>query len=203
MASDPVRPFCSAADRNKTPILQVLEHIFTEAGCILEIGSGTGQHAAYFAARLPHVTWQATDLPAALAGIEAWRREAALANLPPPLVLDVHQYLWPVSRVKGAFSANTAHILSWKGVERMFAGLSQVVEPAGFFCLYGPFNEGGKYTSEGNAQLDVWLRAQDSASGLRDFDDVCALAVRTGFALAANHALPANNRLLVWRRVEA
>ena len=202
MASDPTRPFCLAADRNKIPILKVLERIFTEPGCILEIGSGTGQHAAYFAAHLPHVIWQATELASALPGIEAWRREAMPANLPPPLALDVHRYPWPVARVDGAFSANTAHILSWEGVECMFFGLSRVVAPGGLFCLYGPFNEGAAYTSEGNAQLDAWLRAQDPASGLRDIGDISALAIRTGFGLVADHGLPANNRLLVWRRVE-
>lgn len=114
----------------------------------------------------------------------------------------MHRDPWPVARVAGAFSANTAHILSWPGVECMFAGLARVVEPAGSFCLYGPFNEGGEYTSAGNAQLDGWLRARNPASGLRDFDAICALAKRTGFDLVANHALPANNRLLVWRRIE-
>lgn len=203
MVSNPTQPFCEAADRNKTPILAVLEHIFTEQGYILEIGSGTGQHAACFAAHLPHVIWQTTDLPSALTGIEAWRRDAPLANFPPPLALDVHHEPWPVVRADGAFSANTAHILSWEGVELMFAGLSRVVESGGLFCLYGPFNEGGAYTSEGNAQLDAWLRVRNPVSGLRDLDDIYALATRTGFVLAAGHSLPANNCLLVWRRVEA
>ncbi|HET8701105.1 MAG TPA: DUF938 domain-containing protein, partial [Nitrococcus sp.] len=132
---------------------------------------------------------------------EVWRRKAALPNFPPPLALDVCCYPWPLACVAGAFSANTAHILSWEGVECMFAGLSQVVQPTGLFCLYGPFNESGAYTSEGNAQLDAWLRAQDPASGLRDIEDIYALATRTGFVLAGSHSLPVHNRLLVWRRV--
>ena len=202
MANDPARAFCPAADRNKAPILEVLKELFTDPGYILELGSGTGQHAVYFAANLPHITWQATELPSELAGIEAWRREAVLANLPPPLELDVHRDPWPVTRADGAFSANTAHILSWEGVELMFSGLARVVEAAGLFCLYGPFNEGGEYTSAGNAQLDAWVRARNPASGLRDLDDLGALARRTGFGLAANYSLPANNRLLVWRRAE-
>lgn len=117
-------------------------------------------------------------------------------------MLDVHRDPWPVARADGAFSANTAHILSWGDVELMFSGLSRVVEPAGLFCLYGPFNEGGEYTSAGNAQLDAWARARDPASGLRDLDDIFGLARCTGFDLDANHLLTANNRLLVWRRAE-
>lgn len=193
--------FSQACERNSEPICAVLKHAFADCKHVLEIGSGTGQHAVYFAARLPHLIWQASDLPENHPSILAWRKEAALPNLPPPLALDVLQpdAQWPQTRFDAAFSANTLHIMSWTAVEAMFAGLGRVLREAGVLCIYGPFNYGGAYTSDGNARFDAVLRAQSAQMGIRDIEQVLRLAEGQGLELLADHAMPANNRLLVWR----
>ena len=158
---------------------------------MLEIGSGTGQHAAYFAPELPHLTWRASDVAEYLDGIRLWGVE--------PIELDVDKP-WPSINVDAVFSANTAHIMSWPQVERMFAGVGRLLPGGGLFALYGPFHYHGRSTSESNARFDAALRARDPASGVRDFADVVALAERAGLALTEDNAMPANNRLLVFRK---
>lgn len=194
------RPFSEACERNKGPILEVLQDVF--AGCrrVLEIGSGTGQHAAYFAARLPHLLWQTADVPQHHAAIRAWLKEARLANLLAPLDLDVNRFNWPQAAYDGVFSANTAHIMSWDEVRKMFDGVGTVLTSPGVFVLYGPFNYGGAYTSGSNTAFDASLRAQDPRMGIRDFEAVNELALGCGLVLAQDRAMPANNRTLVWRR---
>ena len=157
---------------------------------MLEIGSGTGQHAAYFAPELPHLTWQASDVAEHLPGIRMWGLQ--------PIELDVDRP-FPEIQVDAAFSANTAHILSWPQVERMFEGVGRLLPPGGIFTLYGPFHYGGRPTSDSNARFDAMLRSRDSASGIRNFEDLQALAQRYGLALVGDNPMPANNRLLVWR----
>ena len=159
---------------------------------MLEIGSGTGQHAAYFVAELPHLVWQASDAAENLPGIRQW------IAAPPPIELDVDKE-WPKLDIDAAFSANTCHIMSWPQVERMFAGVGGLLPRGGVFALYGPFNYGGKYTSQSNARFDAMLRREDPASGLRDLDDLLPLAKRCGLSLEEDNDMPANNRLLVWR----
>jgi SAM-dependent methyltransferase len=193
-------PYSEACERNRAPILAVLVHAFADVRRVLEIGSGTGQHAAAFAAALPHLVWQASDVPAHLPGIRAWREAHPAPNLPEPLALDVNVDPWPASAYDAAFSANTAHIMGWAEVERMFARVDASLVPHGRFCLYGPFNYGGAYTAESNARFDASLRARDPRMGLRDFEAVDALARARGLALVADHAMPANNRLLEWAR---
>jgi hypothetical protein len=163
---------------------------------VLEIGSGTGQHAAYFAPELPHLAWQPSDVAENLPGIREW--SAGIPNIRAPLALDVAG-AWPALAADAAFSANTSHIMSWAQVERMFAGLGGM---AGLkvVCLYGPFNYGGKPTSDSNARFDAMLRARDPLSGLRDFEAVEKLAALAGFAPEEDQAMPANNRLLAFRR---
>ena len=194
------KPFAESCEENKRPILAVLEQAFADCREILEIGSGTGQHAVFFAARLPHLVWQTSDLREHHAGIRAWLTEAGLPNLRPPIALDVARDPWPDSRYDGVFSANTSHIMHWHEVEAMFAGVGRVLAPGGHFCLYGPFNLDGRYTSESNARFDAWLRARDPGSGLRDLEALDRLAHAAGLALSANHPMPANNRTLVWTR---
>ena len=194
-------PSAPACERNRDPILAVLRDTFANVRRVLELGSGTGQHAAYFAPRLPGLRWQPTDLPERLSGIEAWRREAGADNMEPPIALDLLDRPWPPVAADGAFSANTAHIVSWAGVEAMFRGLAETLPSRAPFCLYGPFHYHGRPTAESNARFDEMLRARDPASGIRDIDDLVALAGRAGFRLDADHGLPANNRLLVWVRV--
>lgn len=195
------RPYSEASEQNKEPILAVLRQIFAAPGLILEIGSGTGQHAVHFARQLPHLTWQPSELAENLPGMMIWLEEANLPNIRPPVVLDVMQEPWPVNHADGIYSANTAHIMSWPEVEAMFRGVGRVLVPGGCFCLYGPFNYGGRHTSDSNARFDAGLRAQDPRMGLRDFDDLDRLAGAAGLLLLRDYPMPVNNRTLVWRQL--
>jgi len=193
------KPHSPSCDRNREPILAVLQDYCLDRRNLLEIGSGTGQHAVYFAAALPQLTWQASDRRENLAGIRAWLDEAALANTPPPLALDVNDS-WPQQRFDAVFTANTLHIMAWPEVERLFTGLDGILAEDATLIVYGPFNYGGQFTSESNANFDVWLKARGAHQGIRDFEAVEALAAQIGLRLLADRAMPANNRCLVWRR---
>jgi hypothetical protein len=183
-------PYSAACERNKGAILERLVTLLAHPARVLEIGAGTGQHAAYFAPELPHLVWQASDVRANLPGIREWGIE--------PIELDVDG-AWPRIDADAVFSANTTHIMSWLQVERMFEEIGRIASVK-LLCLYGPFNYGGKHTSESNARFDAMLRARDPASGLRDSEAIVALAAREGFALLEDNAMPANNRLLVFVR---
>jgi len=192
-----MKPYSEASERNKEPILAVLRETFAAPGTVLEIGSGTGQHAVHFARHLPHLTWVAADRADYLPGIRQWLDEAALPNLRGPLQLDVLQTAWPLEgALDYVFSANTAHIMSWPAVEAMFGGVGTRLKPGGRFALYGPFNRDGQFTSESNHAFDASLRERDPAMGIRDDRAIEQLARRSGLALVADHAMPANNRLL-------
>lgn len=195
------KPFSQACENNKRPLLAVLRDAFAAVDRVLEIGSGTGQHAAFFAESMPWLQWQPSDRAENLPGIEAWRTGAGLANLRAPLVLDVEVQPWPVTEAAAVFSANTAHIMSWPAVEAFFAGVGALLPPGGVFCLYGPFNYDGRFTSPSNEQFDAWLRQRDARSGIRDRAALERLAAAAGMALEDDHAMPANNRTLVWRRM--
>jgi SAM-dependent methyltransferase len=191
-------PHSDACERNKGPILEVLRQEF--AGCtqVLEIGSGSGQHAVHFAAALPHVTWQPTEMAAALPGLERRILLEGTKNLRKPVALDVTER-WQLPKVDGVFTANTLHILHWPEVEALFANLPSVSQPRTVLAIYGPFRYGGQCTSESNASFDDWLHAQDPDSGIRDFEEVADLARAAGFAFVADHSMPANNQMLIWR----
>ena len=161
------KPFAAACERNKAPILDVLRERFADRRHVLEIGSGTGQHAVHFAAALPHLQWQCTELEQNLPGLRLWLDEAALPNLLPPLVLDVKQPL-PAGPWDAVFSANTLHIMGWPEVERLFDGLALRLPLQGLLTVYGPFNLGGRFTSESNARFDAQLRSADARRGIRD-----------------------------------
>jgi len=197
------RPFARSVERNRAAILDVLKRHFSRARRVLEIGSGTGQHAVYFAAALPNAEWQTSDVEAALPGIRSWLDEARLPNLPPVLALDINGP-WPVrardARYDAAFTANTLHIISWPEVQRLFAGLGEVLTEDALLAVYGPFNYNGAFTSDSNRVFDESLKRQSSTSGIRDFEAVDALAASIGLELISDHTMPANNRLLVWRR---
>jgi cyclopropane fatty-acyl-phospholipid synthase-like methyltransferase len=198
-----MKPFSEACEQNKSPILAVLQQYFTSVSNVLEIGSGTGQHAVFFAAQLPHLQWLTSEVTELHAGIHAWLDEAHLPNVSPPLELDVNQPDWPVVRVDAIFSANTVHIMDWSSVEKMFAGIGRVLQTRGVFCLYGPFNYEGNYTSDSNARFDQWLKQRDPGSGIRDFEALNILAQQHGMAFLADHVMPVNNRILVWRKLHA
>ncbi len=194
-----MKRFSDACERNREPILQVLRRVFADRKSVLEIGSGTGQHAAYFAPALPHLAWQPSDVPENLPGIRRWREEAQTPRPREPIELDVDQP-FPDVDVDAVFSANTCHIISWPQVERMFAGIGMLLPPRGVLALYGPFNYGGKHTSPSNAEFDAWLRGRDPKSGVRDFEAIDALAKRHRLVLEEDDAMPANNRLLVFSK---
>ena len=194
------KPFAESCVQNRDPILAVLRELFADRGHVLEIGSGTGQHAVYFGAELPHLRWQTADVTPHHAGIHLWLAEAGLANVLPPLPLDVNETAWRRGRYDAVFSANTLHIMSWPEVEKFFEGVGEVLEAGGILAVYGPFNYNGAFTSESNARFDAWLKARDPASGVRDFEAVDALARAQGLRLQQDIAMPANNRTLVWRK---
>lgn len=195
----PSKPFAPACERNQGPILEVLKPYFQNARRVLEIGSGTGQHAVFFAPALPGTAWQTSDVSENLPGIRMWLDEAALPNLPPPLTLDVTGQ-WPDARFDAIFSANSLHIMPWSAVEKLFASLPSVLEPKAMLAIYGPFNYHGTYTSDSNREFDGWLKQRSTFSGIRDFEAVDQLANGIGFQLVNDHAMPANNRLLVWQK---
>lgn len=193
------KPTSQACERNREPILAVLREYFSDRSAVLEIGSGTGQHAIHFAAALPQLTWQTSDRAEYLRGITMWLDEAELGNTPPPLELDVN-LAWPAQCFDAIFSANTLHIMSWVEVERMFARLPDVMTHSAKLVIYGPLNYAGQFTSGGNARFDCLLREQAAHQGLRDSEAVIALADQVGLRLLEDRAMPTNNRCLVWGR---
>lgn len=193
------RPFSLACENNKQPILTALRPALADCHWVLEIGSGTGQHAVHFAPALPQLLWQCSDLPENLPGINLWIEAYPSPNLLAPMAFDMNRPQWP-TEMDAAYSANTAHIMPWRLVVRMIEGIGARLPSEGVFALYGPFNYRGQYTSESNAAFDQWLKGQDPERGIRDFERIAEVATRAGLQLAADHALPANNRLLIWRK---
>lgn len=194
-----MKPNAPSCERNQGPILEVLKGCFSDRKQVLEVGSGTGQHAVFFAAAMPWLTWQTADMAGSLPGIRMWLDEAALPNLPPPIELEAGGP-WPKGPCDAVFSSNTLHIMGWPSVQKLFAALDSVMAPDAVLAVYGPFNYGGKFTSGSNAQFDVWLKQRSAESGIRDFEAVNALAESIGLRLLADNAMPANNRTLVWKR---
>jgi cyclopropane fatty-acyl-phospholipid synthase-like methyltransferase len=193
-------PVSDACERNKEPILAVLRICLAERTQVLEIGSGTGQHAVHFARHLPHLTWHPTEQLGHLQDLAARIRLEGGANVRPPTVLDVRQVVWPARSVDAVFTANTLHIMSWAAVGALYRGVSQVLVAGGVLCIYGPFRYGGEYTSDSNREFDAMLQERDPLSGLRDIEALGELAASYGLSLVADHDLPANNRLLVFQK---
>ena len=206
------KPYSESCERNSAPILQVLQQHLGEARNVLEIGSGTGQHAVHFAAAMPWLRWQASDHRDNLPGIRQWLDEAALPNAPAPLELQavIGEGLQPVPAMPmddgvagfdAVFSANTLHIMGWEEVQALFAGLPALMAPEALFIAYGPFNYNGAFTSDSNRNFDGWLKARDPRSGIRDIEAIDALARAQQLELREDVVMPANNRCLVWRRM--
>jgi cyclopropane fatty-acyl-phospholipid synthase-like methyltransferase len=193
------KPHAPSCDRNRDPILAALRKHFADRHNVLEIGSGTGQHAVYFAQALNHLQWQTSDVEDNLPGIRAWLNEAQLPNTSLPVFLDVNN-AWPAKRYDAVFSANTLHIMSWPEVEQLFARLDGVLLPDAVVAIYGPFNYNGQFTSESNKVFNDWLLARGAHMAIRDFEAVNALANSIGLRLRDDVEMPANNRLLVWWR---
>lgn len=200
------KPYSPACERNQGPILNQLGVCFADRCNVLEIGSGTGQHAVHFAAGMPWLQWQCSDHVDYLPGISMWLDEVAFPNTPAPFalqaVLDPQPGLAPLpaSRYDAVFSANTLHIMGWDEVQALFTGLASVLADNAVLVVYGPFNDNGIFTSDSNREFDISLKERYPRSGIRDFEAVNALAENIGLRLIKEIAMPANNRLLVWRR---
>ena len=196
-----MKPFAESSEQNKMPILAILKPYLQNAESVLEIGSGTGQHAVFFAEQFSHLTWITSDQADYHAGINMWLEESSQENIQGPFLLDVDQQDWPIETTDAVFSANTVHIMGWPSVVNMFAGIGRVLNKGGYFCLYGPFNYNGQFSSESNANFDAWLKQRDPVSGVRDFDALQELAEKAGLTFIHDHEMPANNRILVWQKV--
>ena len=193
-------PYSSAAERNRQPILDQLRDLLPGEGTVLEIGSGTGQHAAFFSRNLPGLRWQPSDRAVNLAGLETCFSNEGNERILPVLELDVLADAWPECSYEAAYSANTAHIMPWQAVVAMFAGVSRCLVSGASFVLYGPFNLDGEYTSESNAEFDRRLRAGDPHMGLRDLAAIEDLANQHQMRLKQRRAMPANNFILVFEK---
>lgn len=197
------RPFSQACENNQEPIRLVLDDYFESGGSLLEIGSGTGQHAYYMSKHYSQLTWHTSDVKENLPGIEAWvqqsLREGNGENIKSPMQLDINSATWKQEKLDFIYSANTVHIMSWTEVERLFQFLPQALKSKGYFFLYGPFNYDGNFTSDSNARFDAWLKTQAPHRAIRDFEAINALANAQGLSLVKDHEMPANNRLLVWQ----
>ena len=194
------KPYSASCDNNREPIFSVLERLLEDCRSVLEIGSGTGQHAVYFAERLPQLTWQCSDLEENHTGIKQWLVEAALPNTPVPLLLDVRLHDMSGLNFDAVFSANAIHIMGWNAVKLMIRGVGKVLSENGLLILYGPFNYGNRYTSDSNAGFDQWLKQRNPESGIRNFEDVEKLANDAQLTLHQDIAMPANNRMLCWQK---
>lgn len=193
------KPHAESCDQNRSPIFAVIQPLLQTSKHLLEIGSGTGQHAVYFAPELPHLSWQTSDCQPQLAGIQLWLEGTSADNILPPIELDVLAD-WPAEKFDAVYSANTLHIMSITAVEAFFKGVGRILQPGGCLLVYGPFNYNGQYTSDSNAQFDIWLKQRDPLSAIRHFEEVNQMASEAGMQLREDFAMPANNRILYWQK---
>lgn len=196
-------PFSQPSENNKQVILQILKRHLSAGDTLLEIGGGTGQHAAFFAEQFPKLRWQSSDIPSNVDSLNLRITAAQLANLPSAVSLDVNQALWECPGSNIIFSANSLHIMSADSVENFFAGAGRALEKNGLLLVYGPFKYGGAFTTESNARFDLWLKNRDPRSGVRDFEWVKQLASAAGLELLEDNTMPANNQMLVWEKTNA
>lgn len=190
------KPYSESCDQNKVPILSVISPLFANRSRILEIGSGTGQHAVYFANEMSHLVWKTSDCKAYIPGIQLWLEEAALANIESPIELDVSVSPWPMLDVDAVFTANTFHIMSEFEVKACIEGVGRLLKQQDSFVIYGPFNYNGEYTSASNQSFDQWLKNRNSKSGIKDFEFVLKIAEDNDLQFEQDYAMPANNRIL-------
>ncbi len=193
-----MKPFSQACENNKRSILEVIQPVFESASKVLEVGSGTGQHALYFAQEMPHLIWQTSDRAENHKGIDSWIK--GIENILPPIELDVLDYDWNLTGIDAVFSANTVHIMGWIAVKALFEGVGSVLSSGGYYCLYGPFLHNNEYSSESNREFDQWLKQRDAQSGIRDFDALNQLAHNFNMQFISRHYLPANNEVIVWQK---
>ena len=189
-----------AAENNKDYILEKLTDLFSREGVVLEIGSGTGQHAVHFSTRLTHLCWQPTDQGEYLSTLKENLLPVMVSNMSKPLLLDVIDEHWPISDVDYVYSANTLHIMSSDHVECFMRGVGTVLKAGGLLVVYGPFKYGGEFTTDSNARFDIWLKGRDVQSGIRDIEMIKALASDNGLSYLHDYKMPANNQLLVFQK---
>jgi len=194
-------PHSPAAERNKAAILEKLQACLTGNERVLEIGSGTGQHAIHFAQAMPELTWQTSEMPSRLMVTSAVLNTVKISNLQKTYALDVTDKEWPSIIVDVIYTANTVHIMSWETVEKMFSGVAKVLNTNGLFIIYGPFKYQGDFTSESNQMFDTSLKERDAQQGIRDFEAVDKLANSLGLKIEKDFSMPANNQLLVYRKI--
>lgn len=195
-----MKDFAPACERNKEPILGVLKEIIADKSLVLEIGSGTGQHASYFAQNLQCVRWQPSELSNCLDSIREYRLEIGVNNFLEPIVLDLLQPSWPIDHADAVVCINTVHIIEWEAVENLFSGVERVLTTDGLFFVYGPYQYRDRALEPSNAKFDQWLKTRDSRSGIREFEAVNHLARQHGLDLVEDRPMPANNRSIWWRR---
>ena len=190
------KPYSESCDQNKAVILSVISPILSECSAVMEIGSGTGQHAVYFAEKMPYLAWHTSDCQPYLKGINSWLNEAGLDNTVLPFELDVSSSRWPTLDVDAVFTANSLHIMNDNDVEHFITGVGDLLKPKGKMLIYGPFNYAGSYTSASNESFDSWLKDRDPRSGIKHFETVASLASDNGMQLCGDYEMPANNRIL-------
>ena len=199
-----MKPFSESCEQNKAVILKTIKPVLSSCNSVLEIGSGTGQHAVYFAQHLSHLQWYTSDRLEALNGIQMWldefQSEGGLNNVHSPVSLDVTQSQWPEINVDAVFTANTLHIMSWYEVQMFYERVPEILNADGLMLAYGPFNYQGQYTSDSNQRFDGWLKARDPDSGIKDFSELNDLALKNGLNILADYEMPANNRILLWQK---
>lgn len=193
-----MKPYSAACDQNRYAILDIIKPLLSEKRTVLEIGSGTGQHALFFAQEMPHLIWQTSDRVENHAGILQWLQEAKLNNTPPPISLNVSKDKWPKINVDAIFSANAVHIMAWESVIDLFENAGKLLLKGALFILYGPFNYNGNYTSDSNKRFDSWLKSRDPKSGIRDFEALNKLANEANLSFVEDFDMPENNKILQW-----
>ena len=193
-------PFSEACERNKGPILEVLRKVFSKTETVLEIGSGTGQHAVHFSKQLPHLVWQPTELGERVAMLKSRIDLEGPGNLLPAKELDVLRIDWGLEETDAIFIANVFHIAPIEVMHSCFKGTSKCLKRLGIFSVYGPFRFEGKFTSPSNAEFDYSLKTNNPEWGIRDFEQLCQVAEEGGLAFQHNYSMPANNQLLVFKK---
>ena len=198
------QPFAESCEQNKNVILETIKPVLSSCKSVLEIGSGTGQHALYFGQQMPHLQWYTSDRSEAMKGIQMWldefQLEGELNNVHSPVTLDVTQNQWPKLNVDAVFTANTLHIMSWQEVQKFYERAPEILNDNGLLLVYGPFNYQGQYTSDSNRQFDGWLKNRDPESGIKDFSELNDLAEKNGLKILVDYEMPANNRILLWQK---
>ncbi|MEJ2141579.1 MAG: DUF938 domain-containing protein [Gammaproteobacteria bacterium] len=193
------KPYAESCEQNREPILSVIKPLLAQQQSVLEIGSGTGQHAVYFAQQMPQLTWQPSDQREFLSGIRLWIEDARLTNVAVPIELDVTTSKWPDTTFDAVFSANTLHIMHWHEIQALFREIKNILGKNGLLLIYGPFNYNQQYTSDSNARFDSWLKQRDPQSGIRNFEDINELAEENDLVLVDDFVMPENNRILYWK----